>query len=303
MFVASPDRYLVPDYKISPFLTGDISRNRHLPDDRSSDDYFRDRHPDVELCYTQNGREALALALADIRLKRDDVVTIMTTTQNRYISSCVTGEVEKVCLWNRTPDSRTRAILVIHEFGMVFRGLDKWKSWGVPIIEDCAYSFFSGDDSGFTGRTGDYVIYSFPKMFPLQEGGLLATKVPLTTRKSIISDTARQYYRNVLSHHLRNEAQIVTQRRSNYTYLSEELAQRGFPARFVLADAEVPGVFMFRGNNLDLDRLKEHVTHHGIQCSVFYGENCFFLPVHQALVKDDLDYFIFVIDQFIQKAP
>ena len=43
----------------------------------------------------------------------------------------------------------------------------------MPIIEDCAGSFFSKDKKDTIGKIGDFVIYSFPKMFPLQIGGLL----------------------------------------------------------------------------------------------------------------------------------
>jgi hypothetical protein len=273
-----------------------------MPSSDLADKYFSRRHPGYDLRYTQNGREALRLALAEVVLKKEDVVTIVTTTQNRYISSFVTGEVEKFCAWNREVSDHTRVIIIIHEFGVVHRGVGKLKEVGVPIIEDCAYSFFSGNEHGLAGLTGDFVVYSFPKMFPLQEGGLLAAKRPVTSGTTVASASARQHYRNVLSHYLPEEGAIIAKRRRNYAYLAERMAMRGYAVRFILADNEVPGAFMFRCDGLDLDRLKEHVTRHGIQCSVFYGENSFFIPVHQALDMDDLDYFVFVLDLFVSKA-
>ena len=41
------------------------------------------------------------------------------------------------------------------------------------------------------------------------------------------------------------------------------------------------------------------MNNHGIQSSVFYGEQAYFIPCHQHLSTDDLDYFIAVIKSFI----
>jgi hypothetical protein len=59
---------------------------------------------------------------------------------------------------------------------------------------------------------------------------------------------------------------------------------------------------MFRTDlhSLDLPELKKHLYAHGIQCSVFYGEEAFFIPVHQALSEQDMDYFVEVFKSFIQ---
>jgi hypothetical protein len=61
---------------------------------------------------------------------------------------------------------------------------------------------------------------------------------------------------------------------------------------------------MFRtdSQNLDLNDLKKHFWAHGIQSSVFYGEEAFFIPVHQALTLYDLEYFYEVMKVFLQKA-
>ncbi len=301
MFVAQPDPYLVPDYKISPFCATDIGRNRHLPVRNDSDDYFRSRHPGFHIRYTTNGREAIHLALAQLKLGDGDLVTILTTTQNRYISSCVTREVEKFCRWNRAVTNQTKVIIVIHEFGFVYPGLDELKrSVNVPIIEDCAYSFFSGDAQGLTGRVGEYVVYSFPKMFPLQEGGLLASVNQLSTPDPREA-SAHQHYRNVMSVCLRQEDDIIRARRHNYAYLLAALRSRGCEERLPLSGKEVPGALLFKCPEVDLEQLKVHMTRHGIQCSVFYGEQAFFLPVHQALTNDDLDYFLFVFDTFLNR--
>jgi len=49
----------------------------------------------------------------------------------------------------------------------------------------------------------------------------------------------------------------------------------------------------------DLQEQKQYLFKHGIQNSVFYGEDAFFLPCHQNLSKADIDYFAFVVTNHI----
>ena len=67
-----------------------------------------------------------------------------------------------------------------------------------------------------------------------------------------------------------------------------------------MSSGDVPGVFMFKvpDQNIDLGKLRQHVESHGIECSVFYGENAFFVPVHQNLNNFDIDYIFFTIKNF-----
>ena len=76
--------------------------------------------------------------------------------------------------------------------------------------------------------------------------------------------------------------------------MKERFAELGFKERFPLAQGDVPGVFMFstNGTGLNLAGLKKIFWDHGIQCSVFYGEEAFFIPCHHNLNEIDLLYFI-----------
>jgi hypothetical protein len=305
MFITDPDRYLLPAYRISPFTTSDIVKNHNLPDSRRADDYFEDRFSGDQYCYTLNGREALNIALRQINPGNTDSIAILTTSGNHYISSCVTGEIEKFCTWTRSIVAGTKAVLVNHEFGYPYPDLDKLKATNLPVIEDCAGSFFSEDKDHTIGRRGDYVIYSFPKMFPLQIGGMLVSRSGrLPEQSSALQPGARNYIRNVLSDSLKSERTIIKRRLENYRALRERFGSLGLDERFSLSPGIVPGVFMFRTGklNLDLPDLKRHFWAHGIQSSVFYGEDAFFIPVHQGLEEGDLDYFREVMKAFIQKV-
>jgi|LSQX01.2.fsa_nt_gb hypothetical protein len=305
MFVFYPDQYLTPSYRISPFRTSDIILNHRLPYNNAIEDFLNDKFKDSSFIYTINGREAINIALRIINPDANDVVTIFTTSGNKYISSCVTNEIEKFCRWSMQMLSETKIIFVNHEFGYPYVGLRNLKKFNLPIIEDCAASFFSDDKEQTIGRTGDYVIYSFPKMFPIQVGGLLVSKQQemLIKYENLKSDMLR-YTKNVLSYYISSKDQIISQRINNYSELKSRFVSLGLPERFELGDGVVPGVFMFRTDNYDFDLpgLKKHFWVHGIQSSVFYGEKAFYIPVHQSLNSLDLDYFYEVMKNYLENT-
>ncbi len=305
MFVFYPDQYLTPAYRISPFRTSDVILNYHFPYNNTIDNYLTGRFQDFLYIYTLNGREAINIALRNINPGINDVVTIFTTSGNTYISSCVTSEIEKYCKWSRRMLPETKIIFVIHEFGYPYPDLKDLKRFKLPIIEDCAASFFSNDNDRTIGRTGDYVIYSFPKMFPIQVGGILVSK-----HKDILKQTTNleldllQYIKNILSKYIVEKDQIISQRIRNYFELKIRFDSLDLPERYELHDGGVPGAFMFRTDNynIDLPELKKHFWAHGIQSSIFYGEQAFFIPVHQSLNSYDLDYFYEVMKKFLENT-
>ena len=177
MYIINPDQYLLPSYRISPFRTIDIAINNKLQEDDAIDSYFTQRFSNRPFSYFKDGKSAINEALAYYDLKKDDTVTILTTTNNFYISGCVTAEIEKFCNWSREMTPKTKVIFVNHEFGHPYENLEALKKYKLPIIEDCAHSFFSKDKNNTMGTIGDFVIYSFPKMFPIQIGGLLVSNI------------------------------------------------------------------------------------------------------------------------------
>lgn len=305
MFVINPDPYSLPAYRIGPFRTSDLSKNHCLPDSDLIDYYFSEQFSEKDFIYTENGRKAIHLALAYYKLKENDVVTILTTSQNFYISSCVTKEIEKFCKWSRKFETNTKLVFVNHEFGYPYLDLRKLKDHKLPIIEDCAHSLFSKDKNNDIGQVGDFVIYSFPKIFPLQIGGLLVSNLPeRIDNNNQIGKEGLRHIKNVLSYYIDSKNDIIQNRISNYKFLREKFESLGFTERFQLETGTVPSVFMFRTNNhkFDLPELKNYFWAHGIHCSVFYGEEAFYIPVNQALCKEDMMYFYEVMKSFLNKT-
>ncbi len=292
------------DYKLTPFSKLDLIKNSNLVESNLIEIYFKKKFISENWVYTTNGRNALNIALEYYNLSKSDFVTILTTSNNFYISNCVTTEIEKFCKWNREITNNTKVILVNHEFGFPFEQLVELKKYGLPIIEDSAYSFFSDNMQNTVGKVGDFVIFSFPKIFPIQFGGLLVIKEGIKIPNiPQLSNENLMYIKNVLSLYIQEKEQIINSRIRNYNILKSKIFVLGFKERFKLLPGIVPGVFMFSLEKvaLDLAKLKIHFYNHGVECSVFYGENCFFIPCHQNLNNEDLEYFVQVLNSFIHK--
>jgi hypothetical protein len=304
MFVLNPDQHLAPSYRIGPFTSADVGRNSKMLADDFAVQYFNNRFGKNRWQYTANGRKAIGLALKRYALQANDLVTILTTSQNFYISSCVTKEIESFCQWNREMVPETKLIFVNHEFGYPYPNMEQLVATGLPIIEDCCTTFFSQNESGILGQYGDFSVYSFPKFFPMQIGGLLVSnKNRAFEHGSLVTDTEKQHIENVVSFYLRKEKSILEIRASHYDYAVRLFSTLGFTVRFEKSEKSIPSVLLLNNHGIirDLHQLKVFLYEHGIQNSVFYGEDAFFIPIHQNLTTTDLDYFFAVIRYFIEK--
>ena len=304
MFVINPDQFLLPTYRLCPFKTDYVASNSLLPDDDFAVSYFNNKFGEGNWLYTFNGREAIQLALETYQLEPTDLVTILTTSQNFYISSCVTKTIEKFCRWNRELLPETKLIVVNHEFGFVHQQMEELVATGIPIIEDCCTTFFSQDSNNTIGKYGDFSTYSLTKFFPIQIGGILVNNKGISKiNTSSLNSQQTQYIQNTISNQLKNNQIQLDERKKNYDYLLELLSPLGFTARFENTELTVPYVLVLKNNGVinDLNELKIFLTNNGIQSSVFYGEDAFFIPCHQNLEDLDLSYFSQVIQEIINR--
>jgi hypothetical protein len=284
-FIITPDEFNLPSYRIGPFTTNDLRDNYSLflnekIDPSETDSFLRHKFGE-NFKYTINGKEGIYLALESYDLQDEDVVTILTTSQNYYISSCVTREIEKFCKWNREITSETKVILVNHEFGTVYPEMDQLVSAGLPIIEDCCTAFFSQDANGCVGKYGDFAVYSFPKFFPLQLGGLLVNNKGRVLKPSHIKESSKIYIQKVLSHHIAKREELLKKRIAIFEYGVEVYSKLGFTAFFRYDKLQVPSLMMLKNNAIvqDLPLLKNTF---GIMVSSpvsFMGKMLFFFQV------------------------
>jgi DegT/DnrJ/EryC1/StrS aminotransferase family protein len=303
MFIINPDPYNCPVFRISPFRTADVAQNHDFADGSDATTYFNKRFGENNWQYTYNGREAINLALQSYGLRKDDLVTVVTTSQNFYISSCVTNEIELFCRWNREILPETKVIFVNHEFGFPYPEMEKLVATGLPIIEDCCTTFFSQDANREIGRYGDFSLYSFPKFFPLQIGGLLVSNADKALVTSKLLDAPQiKYIENVLSYYLPTVTDLLEKRKENYEYAISLFSKFGFTARFNSNNDIVPSALLLNNNAIvkDLNTLKNFLYVQGIQNSVFYGEDAFFIPSHQNLEQHDIEYFAFCFEEYLK---
>jgi hypothetical protein len=303
MFVVNPDPYLLPTYRISPFSTHFLTVNEALEDDDYCDSYLNKKFATTNWIYTLNGREAIERALEYYNLQKDDIVTILTSSGNKYISSCVTSSIEKFCNWNQEIITETKVLFVNHEFGHPFPEMQQLVNLNIPIIEDCCTTFFSQDDYSKIGKYGDFSIYSFPKFFPLQIGGaLLSNQNEIVKESSILNEEQKKYIKKSVSFHLRQENEFLANRKQKFDYALEKFRNLGFSLRFKEKINTVPSVLLLKNNGIitDLNALKSHFTKYGIQNSIFYGEDAFFIPNHQTLTLTDIDYIYNCLLTFIR---
>jgi len=297
-FLINPDEYYTPSYRIGPFTTNDLAKNYDIYHDNKFDNgiavkYISENFGD-KYQFTISGKAGIYLALKSYNLKKTDVVTILTTSQNYYISSCVTKVIEKICKWTREIVAETKIIFVNHEFGTVYPEMVKLVETGIPIIEDCCTTFFSQNKDGKIGKYGDFTIYSFPKFFPIQFGGLLVINKKASVSRSAIDNKSTKYIEKVLNWHLEKKDELLEKRSDIFSYALSQYLKLGFSYFFTPSPLQVPSVMMLKNNSIikDLPALKTHLWNHGIQSSVFYGEDAFFIPSHQNLTNNDITFFL-----------
>lgn len=251
--------------------------------------------------YTEKARYAIEIALRYYRLSPDDVVTIFTTSGNFYISSCVTNAIENVCKWSRDLLPETKVILVNHEFGYPYENISELKRYNLPIIEDCAYAFFSESKDGRIGKVGDFAIYSLPKAFPVGFGGILVSNNDIFELNEFVTPKQEEEIIHGLAGYIQEIGEIKARRLENYEFLRVRLSHLGVVPFFDIYLGVVPGVFMFKWHSdIDYPALKIYMQSHGVECSVFYGQHAFFIPMHHLLTQSDLLYFCELLANFIK---
>jgi len=296
-FAINPSQELNPSLRISPFTSRHIALNKSIyTNNRNNVSCLAKSFIGNNYVFTSSGKKAISLALKYYNLESEDNVWILTTSGNKYISGCVTHEIEKQCKWSREYKENTKVIFVNHEFGYPFTN---WEilNYNLPIIEDVAHSFFSTDGTNTTLK-GDFVIYSLPKYFPLQFGGILKINNGAQLFSDLTED-ANSYLRVLVDHYLQEADVIKSKRLSNYYYYKDLFATINYSPHFEMKKGIIPGVFMFDIPNTDGGELKKFMQGNGVESSVFYGRDAFFVPINQALEEPHLELIFSLCQVFI----
>lgn len=284
---------LVPQIDVTPF--GSESFGVAPNDSVDVDAVLTERFHGKPFTYFPRGKHAIYSILKHLCLTQDDEIYVTTTTGSPYLSVGVSTTIEEVCQWSRSLKQNTKAIFLIHEWGIVHPRAKELRelatSRNIPLIEDCAYAW----QSGSAGSYGDYVVYSFPKFFPIQYGGLLVgihfSDQEIWDRFQCLDVQKREQIRSALSSYMMSIDSICEKRRNNYMFLKELCENEDFEPFFSLKSDEVPAVFMLKVENEEkMKEIVARVSSFGIECGAYYHNNAVFLPIHQNLSKKHIEY-------------
>lgn len=298
-YIINPFDFRSGSLYVSPFETNDAFINRQIWLESKLTAEPIIEFEGKKMSVTQSATKALELILKKLNLKSDDEIWIVTTSGNKYISGCVTKTIEMFCKWNRQKTDRTAAILVNHEFGFLYTEIDKLKEFELPIIEDKAYSLYSNFIEKEKNFVGDYTFFSMAKMFPMQAGGMIYSKTGMIFQEDLSAD-ASKYYKSCFYHYNTNKEEIINKRKLISMLLQMELIGLGYMPRFISRPSEVPGACVFRASNIDLQGLKIFMQRQGVECSVFYGEDSFYIPCHQKMDEKHINYITTLIKNFLK---
>ncbi|HLN15235.1 MAG TPA: DegT/DnrJ/EryC1/StrS family aminotransferase [Acidimicrobiales bacterium] len=131
-----------------------------------------------------SGRWLLGAWLSTVVGRRSEEIAILTTSDETYVSTCVTIAAFNHGRVSRLVTGDTVAVVVIHEFGYVFADIAErcaeWRARGLAVLEDCAHLVGTTPEGERVGIYGDAALYSLPKVLPAPSGGLLRTRGAFT---------------------------------------------------------------------------------------------------------------------------
>lgn len=220
-------------------------------------------------------------------------VTVLTTTETHYVSSCVSSAIEQTCPMTRELNDKTAAIFIIHEFGFPHPTLTELRKEadmrGIPLIEDCAY----GWNTAGIGHVGDYAIYSLTKAFPVQFGGYLVgkhfTMEELWHGYGCADEGKKDFTKKRLAHWLQFEDEFTEKRRENYRWYTQIFGEAR--TYFPLTDGVEPGAFGVKMETEEkMIEAADFVRGFGIEVANFWKNGAMMLPVHQRLSQAHLEY-------------
>lgn len=286
-----------PAFLIIPFRKEDIAKN-YLINSKYNFDLkkrLEELYPNKFVTLTFSGRKALELALNNISVTGSQNVLIQTTSDNFYISSCVTKTIEKKNQWTRKTTDYD-ILMVNHEFGYTDNRIQGFNN-DKTLIEDCAFAFASKfKNKTRCGSIAQYSVFSFSKFFPIQIGGFLLSDKPIEHKED---KKVEEYISNVVGYYFNEIESWVEYRHSINDYYNKVFSQLGCEEYFSKDDYNVPGVYLFKlPEAINVDLLKAYYLQRGVQCSVFYKEQAFYLPLNQFTKKWHIDFFAEIFIEF-----
>jgi len=287
-----------PQIRLDPYYN-----NQQIPTDTKNVEQKIEEYFGKEFTLLPDGKTAIYLVLKKLGLGKKDVVTINTSFNTTYVRRDVTDQIELVCKHSRKITEKTKAIYVIHEWGFPVENIEELREYAtkknITLIEDCAHSITTLIKNKRIGTFGNYSIYSFPRVFPCQYGGmLLGISVDENEQQKleIFDYEKREILKRTLGRDLGNILEYESQRIKNYQYLDEGFKMIGLLPFKELQNGIVPHAYILNSNSSY--KLVERLKLFGIEAGVYHQLKAVIIPVHQNLNSSDLNYILGVVKSY-----
>lgn len=251
-------------------------------------------------------RGAYAIQACLEHLKKDSErreVIIVKTFGSDFITGCVTRAIERAgYTWTLRTDitGNTRAVLAIHEFGIpVFQArdieiLDKARADFVPVIEDCAWRKEKVWD------WSDYQVFSLQKLVDINYGGILVG-VHLDDNFLWSIGCLDAVKRERALWEEEQDLQVAVRERLWKQYHHLVLADGMTPDDCIdyeqaIMDGWMPTVYLQKfKDDVEADAIVGRLEEFGIQAGHYHGEPVVYLPIHQSMTNEEVEYMFAVV--------
>lgn len=273
-FLHPSSHYLIPLYTLEPLqniritaLTNEISLE--LPSN-------------LQLNYWSSAREAIKFLLKRYEHSKK-TISISTTTQSRYLSSCLTEVTSKGI--SRDKRKQDKWDIFVADFGYENKNFSN-----DAIIYDDAWSFSLDVANDFILNGGQHYISSLPKIAGLGKGAVIISR-----KHSIFLPEAQDNETTTIMSKVTNDIisrylEIANIRLQNLQRLTKNLSE-SFDFGMDEFVSKFPGAGIFASKSkFDESRFKELLQLHGVRGTSFFGNQKIILPIHQLLTDRDIDY-------------
>ena len=247
--------------------------------------------PNKDMFFFNDAKTGIRYLMEKYKLERNDEVCIITTTDSSFVSSCVTSTIFNYCKVSRIITENTKMIYVIHEFGFPYKKVNNiikiGKKKGIPVVEDVAHSLNSFYHNKRLGLFGDYALYSFPKILPVQRGGLLIGD-NLSEKNIWFDFDISKEIENYISKYLPYIESFSQKRRENYYYFRNIFKE--FTEIFEINNNINPFVFGFETDRYQKIYDNLHRKKNGFELHTCYVKDWVVLPINQFITEEQLEY-------------
>lgn len=299
--------------------SGMIANGSQVPEfEKMVADYIK-----VRKCFaTQSCSSAIFLALKALDIKGNDEVILPTYVCHSVQDAILnTGANPVLCDigqdWNMTYEtvsrrvnSRTKAIIVVHMFGIP-ADVERLKEFNIPLIEDCAQALGAEISTQKCGSFGDIGVFSFnaTKCATTGEGGMVATSKPSLMKK--MNDLTMNVYRYKMPDMLASLGISQMKRYHEFLMIRRKISQKymdalaipringsmyfRFPLKVDGVFEDIKNLFIKRGIHVrkgvdELIHRRNAMDDSGFSNAIHLFEKTISIPIYPALTDSEADH-------------